>query len=72
MVSKSGQQLSPCVEIDGFMLADISGEEVEKYLLSQKLVTENTKAPEAPINAACPGHGAEAASPTTNILKGKR
>ncbi len=28
MVAKSGQRLSPCVEIDGKMLADISGAEV--------------------------------------------
>jgi len=29
MIQKSGQMLSPCVEIDGHMLPDISGEEVE-------------------------------------------
>ena len=28
MVEKSGQNLSPCVEVDGVMLADVSGEEV--------------------------------------------
>ena len=28
MVERSGQRLSPCVEIDGVMLADISGDEV--------------------------------------------
>jgi hypothetical protein len=33
-----GQPLSPCVEIDGVMLADVSGEEVENYLLSNDLV----------------------------------
>ena len=38
MVQKSGQPLSPCVEIDGVMLADISGEEVENYMLSNNLV----------------------------------
>ena len=38
MVRKSGQPLSPCVEIDGVMLADVSGEEVENYLLSNDLV----------------------------------
>jgi glutaredoxin len=35
----SGQTYSPCVEIDGVMLADVSGEEVEDYLLSHHLVT---------------------------------
>ena len=33
MVPKSGQPLSPCVEIDGEMLADVGAEEVEDYLL---------------------------------------
>jgi monothiol glutaredoxin len=47
MVRKSGQPLSPCVEIDGVMLADVSGEEVENYLLSNDLVkpTEVAAAP---------------------------
>ena len=33
METKSGQPLSPCVEINGRMLADVSGEEVERYLV---------------------------------------
>ena len=33
MVTKSGQPLSPCVEIDGDMLADVGAEDVEDYLL---------------------------------------
>lgn len=53
MVEKSGQPLSPCVEIDGQMLADVSGEEVENYMLSNGLIEENNTAPEAPTNAAC-------------------
>ena len=43
MVEKSGQPLSPCVEIDGVMLADVSGEEVENYMLSNQLVDESDK-----------------------------
>jgi len=50
MIEKSGQMLSPCVEIGGRMLADISGEEVEAYLLANKLVAPNERAPGAPIN----------------------
>jgi len=53
MVQKSGQPLSPCVEIDGVMLADVSGEEVENYLLSNDLVKPTDTAADAPINAAC-------------------
>src|SRR2546425_12239123 len=53
MIEKSGQMLSPCVEIDGKMLPDISGEEVEAYLLANRLVAANERTPEAPINQAC-------------------
>lgn len=53
MVRKSGQPLSPCVEIDGVMLADVSGEEVENYLLANKLAQPNSAAPEAPIASGC-------------------
>ena len=38
MVQKSGQPLSPCIEVDGQMLADVSGEEVEAWLLENKVV----------------------------------
>ena len=53
MVRKSGQGLSPCVEIDGIMLADVSGEEVENYLLSNHLVAPTEKDSEFPINQGC-------------------
>lgn len=53
MVEKSGQPLSPCVEIDGTMLADVSGEEVENYMLSNGLVQPNTTEADAPTNAPC-------------------
>lgn len=53
MVNKSGQPLSPCVEIDGVMLADVSGEEVENYLLSNKLVNENENSTTVPTNSPC-------------------
>ena len=33
MEQRSGQPLSPCVEIDGHMLADVSGEEVENQVV---------------------------------------
>ena len=53
MVEKSGQPLSPCVEIDGTMLADVSGEEVENYMLSNELVSENNTEADVPTNAPC-------------------
>ena len=53
MVEKSGQPLSPCVEIDGHMLADVSGDEVEAYMLKEGLAAENSAEADAPTNAAC-------------------
>jgi glutaredoxin len=38
MIRKSGQTLSPCVEVNGQMLADVSGEEVEVWLLNNRVV----------------------------------
>ena len=51
MVRKSAQPLSPCVEIDGVMLADISGEEVENYLLANNLVRASGAKVEVATNA---------------------
>jgi monothiol glutaredoxin len=53
MEQRSGQPLSPCVEINGVMLPDISGEEVEAYLLAQNLVTPNGATTDVPLNAPC-------------------
>ncbi|HVM50300.1 MAG TPA: glutaredoxin [Candidatus Acidoferrum sp.] len=53
MTRKSGQPLSPCVEVNGHMLADVSGSEVEDYLLSQRLVQPNDRPAEAPTDQAC-------------------
>ena len=53
METKSGQPLSPCVEINGHMLPDVSGEEVERYLVENKLVEASDAATDVPTNAAC-------------------
>ncbi len=53
MIEKSGQMLSPCVEINGRMLPDISGEEVEAFLLANNLVESNELKPDAPTNQPC-------------------
>ncbi len=53
MEQKSGQPLSPCVEVNGVMLPDISGEEVEGYLITNGLLQKSETAPDAPINSAC-------------------
>ena len=53
MIEKTGQMLSPCVEIDGHMLPDVSGEEVETYLMLNQIVSRNDRHPDAPIGQGC-------------------
>lgn len=53
METKSGQPLSPCVEINGHMLPDISGEEVEKYLIENRIVQSSETQTGVPLNAPC-------------------
>jgi glutaredoxin len=65
MVSKSGQELSPCVEVDGRMLPDISGEEVEAYLVKAGYVSKSDAPTEVPIDQACHDHEEPASVPIT-------
>src|SRR6516225_2554668 len=53
MIETSGQMLSPCVEVNGHMLPDISGEEVETYLLANGLVARNNREADAPTSQPC-------------------
>ena len=67
MEQKSGQSLSPCVVVNGTMLPDVSGEEVEAWMKEQNLVGENEVKPDAPIDSACTDeqHEAMAEAATT-------
>ncbi len=62
MEQKSGQPLSPCIEINGEMLADVSGEEVEEYLIGNGLVSQSSQATDVPTNAPCPPEAHESAA----------
>lgn len=53
MEQRSGQPLSPCVEVNGTMLPDVSGEEVEAWMLENGVVQDNEVKPDAPIDSAC-------------------
>ena len=53
MEQRSGQSLSPCVEIDGTMLPDISGEEVEKWMIENGYLEASDAEADAPTNSAC-------------------
>jgi monothiol glutaredoxin len=53
MVAKSGQELSPCVEVNGKMLADISGEELEAWMLENNVVSASGAILDVPIDRGC-------------------
>ncbi len=53
MIEKSGQKMSPCVEVNGHLLPDISGEEVEAYLLSSGVVQPTDRLADAPTHQCC-------------------
>ncbi len=69
MEQKSGQPLSPCVEVNGKMLPDISGEELESYLLAEHLVGASDAPVNVPLNSACTDeqHAAMAAGQPINL-----
>ena len=53
MEQKSGQPLSPCVVVNGQMLADISGDEVETHLLANQLVGATSATTSVPTDRGC-------------------
>jgi monothiol glutaredoxin len=53
MEQRSGQSLSPCVEIDGTMLPDVSGDEVERWMISNGYFEASETEADAPTNSAC-------------------
>lgn len=55
VIRKTGQNLFPCVEIDGDMLADTSAQEVEDYLISHELV-ETRPSADTPANGKTRTH----------------
>ncbi len=53
MVEKTGQTRQPCVEIAGRILADVSGDEVEAWMVQNNVVQLNQRPAEAPTNQPC-------------------
>jgi glutaredoxin-related protein len=60
MVMKSGQPLQPTIEVDGKILGDVSGEEVEAWLIQNGYVKPSDAPTDAATNAACETHPAPA------------
>ena len=53
MIERSGQMLQPCVEVNGNMLADVSGDEVESWLLANNFVQATETEADAPTDQPC-------------------
>lgn len=53
MVERTGQMLQPCVEINGNMLADVSGDEVESWMLANNIVQATKAEADAPTDQPC-------------------
>src|ERR1043166_4967022 len=53
MVEKSGQPLQPTIEIDGKILADVSGDEVEAWLVQTGYVRPRGGGTAAPNDQPC-------------------
>ncbi len=64
MEQKTGQQMSPCVSVNGVLLADVSGDELEGYLLEKGLVEPVEREADAPTGSSCSPelHAAQAAA----------
>lgn len=70
MVMKTGQRFQPSLEINGEIVADVSGEELEQYLIARGLVAASGTDAGVPLDAPCTDeeHAAMAArmAPPTN------
>jgi monothiol glutaredoxin len=53
MEQKSGQPLSPCVEVNGTMLPDVSGDEVEAWMVENGVVERIDDEADAPTDSSC-------------------
>lgn len=53
MEQKSGQPLSPCVVVNGTMLADVSGDEVEAWMVENGVVEKVDEEADAPTGSSC-------------------
>jgi glutaredoxin len=53
MEQRSGQKLSPCIVVNDHMLPDISGEELENWLVSNDLIARSDAPVDVPINSSC-------------------
>ncbi|MBM3215524.1 glutaredoxin [Candidatus Poribacteria bacterium] len=66
MVRRTGQRLQPCVLVGEEMLADVSGEELEEWLLDSGTVEPIESDVDVPIDQGCADH-ADHSEPATFV-----
>jgi glutaredoxin len=64
MVSVTGQRLQPSVRVGDAVLADVSGEEFEEWLISSNVVQAEATDDDTPLGEGCADH----ASPTSSSV----
>lgn len=62
MIKVSGQPLQPTLSIDGTVIADVSGDEVEAWLVKNGYVAKSAAPVEVPTDAACATHDPDPAT----------
>ena len=58
MVRRTGQTMQPCIAVDEQVLIDVSGEDVESWLIDNGYVRASDEEPEVPIDRACENEAA--------------
>ena len=58
MVQRTGQTMQPSVAVDEHVLSDVSGEEVEAWLIAHGYVEASDEATDVPLDRACENEGA--------------
>ena len=62
MIKVSGQPLQPTLSIDGQIVADVSGDEVEAWLTKKGYITLSNAPAGVPTDAACETHAPDPAT----------
>ena len=65
MVNVTGQRLQPSLRVGDAVLADVSGEEVEQWLLSSNVVVSVDGDDDTPLDEGCADHPAPTSSSVT-------
>lgn len=64
MMRVTGQQLQPSLRVGETVLADVSGEEFEEWLIASKVVAPHASDDDVPLDEGCADHG----SPTSTSV----